>query len=94
MKRATDKTIWYSDGKEIVVLWANKNWRVAAAVWHRPKRWRICVQSPWGTVDWPIRYADGQIAYDNPESIPKYVKHETAMAFRMLPEVNKTYPMA
>lgn len=33
-----------------------------------------------GRVDYPVRYADGNIAYDFPELIPKYIK---ACLFRL-----------
>ena len=33
------------------------------------------------TTDWPIKYRDGRIAYDNPYAIPKYLKKLVVKAF-------------
>jgi hypothetical protein len=37
-----------------------------------------------GFSDWPVRYADGSIAYDYPERMPKYVKRCVQQAFSVI----------
>ncbi len=55
-----------------------------------PKKWQItsisrsgneiCISDSWRN-DYAIRYEDGRIAYDHPESLPKYIKEEVKKQF-------------
>lgn len=46
--------------------------------------WRIRLDLKNGTSQWPVQYANGQIAYDNPYGVPAYAMRmvESAFAFR------------
>ena len=66
----TDKELWRS---------RNSRWVIAERdIPARGRTWVVVLDNTSGWCDWPIRYSDGRIAYDNPHRIPKYVQDKVA----------------
>lgn len=65
------------------VVWENKKWKVFIYLNKNTNRQSVGVANDFYS-DWPIKYSDGRIGYDNPYIIPKYVKVQVAKAFKIL----------
>lgn len=48
----------------------------------------VMVENAEGFIDFPIRYANGTIAYDFPERLPSYLKELAKQALDKLDEMN------
>lgn len=56
------------------VLWISENgkWRISIEDYGTMRR--LVISDGW-TVDRPVMYADGTVAYDDPYAVPHYVKN-------------------
>lgn len=50
------------------------------------RRFQVKVWSTDGSVEWPIQYSDGRIAYDHPEIVPLYAQKAVKKLFKLLGE--------
>ena len=74
----------------IHVIWRKNNWEIAITRIHahgpgagwRSRQYGLVITNPKeGNVQYPIRHDDGLIAWDWPESVPKYVQEATVKAY-------------
>lgn len=56
----------------------------AHVIQNREGRLSVMAENADGFTDWPIRYPNGQIAWDHPERMPEYVKVLVRRAFRAI----------